>query len=83
MGEYMKNELAKKCEQDFVDHVRGIGMMIGVQLTKDGNPLVDKGREKGLLMNCTSDTVLRFVPPFVITREQIDKAVSIVSELSF
>lgn len=83
MGEYMKNELAKKCEQDFVDHVRGIGMMIGVQLKKDGNPLVDKAGEKGLLMNCTSDTVLRFVPPFVITREQIDKAVSIVSELSF
>jgi acetylornithine/N-succinyldiaminopimelate aminotransferase len=83
MGEYMKNELAKKCEQDFVDHVRGIGMMIGIQLKKDGNALVDKAREKGLLMNCTSETVLRFVPPFVITKEEIDRAVDIVSELSF
>jgi acetylornithine/N-succinyldiaminopimelate aminotransferase len=81
MGEYLKKELARNCKQDFVDSVRGLGMMVGVQLKKDGNPLVDKAREKGVLVNCTSDTVLRFVPPFVITKEEIDRAVSVVSSL--
>lgn len=82
MGEYLKKELSVRLKQDFVDHVRGVGMMVGVQMNKDGTSLVDKAREKGLLINCTSETVLRFVPPFVITKEEIDRAVRIVSELT-
>lgn len=82
MGEYLKKELSIHCRQDFVDHVRGVGMMVGVQLNKDGNSLVDKAREKGVLINVASDTVIRLVPPFVITREQVDKAVGVISELS-
>ncbi|WP_174590655.1 acetylornithine transaminase [Methanocella conradii] len=82
MGEYLKKELSIHCKQDFVDHVRGVGMMVGVQLNKDGNSLVDKAREKGVLINVASDTVIRLVPPFVITREQVDKAVGVISELT-
>ena len=82
MGEYLKKELSVRCKQDFIDHVRGVGMMVGVQMNKDGSALVDKAREKGLLLNCTSETVLRFVPPFVITMDEIDRAVRIVSELT-
>ncbi|MDI6898008.1 acetylornithine transaminase [Methanocella conradii] len=82
MGEYLKKELSIHCKQDFVDHVRGVGMMVGVQLNKDGNSLVDKAREKGVLINVTSDTVIRLVPPFVITREQVDRAVGVISELT-
>jgi acetylornithine/N-succinyldiaminopimelate aminotransferase len=82
MGEYLKKELSIHCKQDFVDHVRGVGMMVGVQLNKDGNALVDKAREKGVLINVASDTVIRLVPPFVITREQVDKAVGVISELT-
>lgn len=81
MGDYFKKELEKHCKQDFVEGVRGLGMMIGVQLRKDGTPLVDKARENGLIINCTSETVLRFVPPFVITRDEVDRAVDIVSRL--
>jgi acetylornithine/N-succinyldiaminopimelate aminotransferase len=83
MGSYMKAELAKRCKQDFVDHVRGLGMMIGVQLKQDGNSLVPKAAEKGVLMNCTSETVLRFVPPFVITKDEIDRVVDLASQLQF
>ena len=82
MGEYLKKELSVRCKQDFIDHVRGVGMMVGVQMNKDGNALVDKAREKGLLINVASDTVIRFVPPFVITKDEIDRAVRIVSELT-
>lgn len=81
MGDYMKKEIARKCKQDYIDHVRGLGMMIGVQLKKDGTALVDQAREQGLLINCTSETVLRLVPPFVITKEEIDRTVDIISGL--
>lgn len=82
MGDYLKKELSIHCKQDFVDHVRGVGMIVGVQMNKEGNALVDKAREKGVLINVASDTVIRFVPPFVITKEEIDKAVQVVSELT-
>jgi acetylornithine/N-succinyldiaminopimelate aminotransferase len=65
-----------------VDHVRGVGLMVGVQLNKDGNSLVDQAREKGALINVASDTVIRFVPPFVITKEEVDRVVDIVSGLT-
>jgi acetylornithine/N-succinyldiaminopimelate aminotransferase len=82
MGDYLKKELSIHCKQDFVDHVRGVGMMVGVQMSKEGNALVDQAREKGVLINVASDTVIRFVPPFVITKEEIDRAVDVVSGLT-
>jgi acetylornithine/N-succinyldiaminopimelate aminotransferase len=82
MGDYMKNELARRCEQGFIDHVRGLGMMIGVQMKKEGNALVDKARDKGVLINVASDTVIRLVPPFVITKEEIDRTVDVISKLT-
>ncbi len=81
MGNYMKSELAKRCKQDFVDHVRGLGMMIGVQMKREGNALVDQAREKGVIINVASDTVIRLVPPFVITKDEINRAVDVVSNL--
>ena len=81
MGNYMKSELAKRCKQDFVDHVRGLGMMIGVQMKREGNSLVDQAREKGILINVASDTVIRLVPPFVITKDEINRTVDVVSGL--
>jgi len=57
-------------------------MMVGVQMNKDGNALVDKAREKGVLINVASDTVIRFVPPFVITKEEVDRVVDVVSDLT-
>ncbi|MFA7485650.1 MAG: aminotransferase class III-fold pyridoxal phosphate-dependent enzyme, partial [Phycisphaerae bacterium] len=61
-------------------HIRGIGLMIGVQLTKPGAQIVDKCLEKGLRINCTHDTVLRFMPPMIATEEHVDKAVSILDQ---
>jgi len=81
MGDYMMKELTKHCKQDYVDHVRGLGMMIGVQLRKDGNSLVEQARNKGVLINVASDTVIRLVPPFVITKEQVDSVVNTIGSL--
>jgi acetylornithine/N-succinyldiaminopimelate aminotransferase len=79
VGEYAQQrlrDLGKK--HRVIDHVRGIGMMIGVQLTGPGAKIVDRCLEKGLRINCTHDTVLRFMPAMITTKEQIDEAVKIL-----
>ncbi len=78
MGRYAQERLwALKEKRAAIDHVRGIGLMIGIQLTRPGAPLVAKCLEKGLRINCTHDTVIRFMPPMIVTKEQIDEAVDI------
>ena len=52
--------------------------MIGVQLKKPGKEIVEKCLEKNLRINCTNETVLRFMPPMIVTRNQIDEAIDIL-----
>ncbi|MBN2270902.1 MAG: aminotransferase class III-fold pyridoxal phosphate-dependent enzyme, partial [Sedimentisphaerales bacterium] len=79
LGEYAMAKLRQlKEKHSIIDSVRGIGMMIGVQLTGPGKTIVDKCLEMGLRINCTHETVLRFMPPMIATKEQIDQAVEIL-----
>jgi acetylornithine/N-succinyldiaminopimelate aminotransferase len=78
MGRYAQEKLRSLKEKySAIDHVRGIGLMIGIQLTRPGAQIVSKCLEKGLRINCTHDTVIRFMPPMIVTKEQIDEAVGI------
>jgi acetylornithine/N-succinyldiaminopimelate aminotransferase len=78
MGKYAQDRLrALKDKHPIIDHVRGIGLMIGIQLTRPGAQIVAKCLEKGLRINCTHDTVIRFMPPMIVTKKQIDEAVDI------
>jgi acetylornithine/N-succinyldiaminopimelate aminotransferase len=61
--------LAKKF--DFIREVRGEGLMIGVELSVEGNPFVVEAARRGLLINCTHDFTLRLLPPFIMTRAQV------------
>ena len=82
LGQYTKDKLQQlKQKHHIIDHVRGIGLMIGVQLTTPGAEIVDKCLEKGLRINCTNDTVLRFMPPMIVTKSQIDQAVDILDNV--
>jgi acetylornithine/N-succinyldiaminopimelate aminotransferase len=56
---------------DFIKEIRGEGLMIGVELSVDGNPYVAEALRRGILINCTHDTTLRLLPPFIVTRAQI------------
>jgi acetylornithine/N-succinyldiaminopimelate aminotransferase len=79
MGEYAKQKLEQLGEKyDIIKEVRGIGLMIGVQLSSPGAAIVDKCLERGLRINCTNNTVLRFMPAMIVTKEQIDEAISIL-----
>ena len=61
-----------------IREVRGQGLILAIELTVPGAEFVEKCMEKGLLINCTNGNVLRFVPPLILTRQDVDKAVSIL-----
>ncbi len=78
VGQYAQEKLrALKASRPIIDHVRGTGLMIGVQLTSAGAGIVSRCLEKGLRINCTHDTVIRFMPPMIATEEHIDRAIEI------
>jgi predicted acetylornithine/succinylornithine family transaminase len=79
IGRYTKQKLEQlKQKHLIIDHVRGIGLMIGVQLKGPGTQIADKCLDEGLRINCTNSTVLRFMPPMIATQSHIDKAIDIL-----
>ncbi len=79
LGQYIKDKLEQlKQKHSIIDSVRGIGLMIGVQLNGPGKEIVDKCLEMGMRINCTNNTVLRFMPPMIATKDQIDQAIEIL-----
>jgi acetylornithine/N-succinyldiaminopimelate aminotransferase len=76
MGAYFMEKLnGLKAKYSFLKEVRGKGLMIGVELTINGRDIVTGMLNEGVIINCTNDTVLRFLPPFIITKKHIDHAV--------
>jgi acetylornithine/succinyldiaminopimelate/putrescine aminotransferase len=55
--------------------------MIGVTLKIPGKEIVTRAMQEGLLLNCTHDTVLRFLPPYIITETEVDEAVAILERV--
>ena len=80
VGDYFISEL-KKLDKEIIADVRGCGLMVGLELTKPGGEYVDKLREAGFLINCTADKVLRFVPPLIITKSEIDEFIKALDEI--
>ncbi len=82
VGDYFRarlRELARK--QAFIREVRGHGLMIGVDMTVPGKQMVLDAQSRGLLMNCTHETVLRFLPPYIVTEKEVDAAVTILDSI--
>jgi acetylornithine/N-succinyldiaminopimelate aminotransferase len=82
VGGYFKDRLTDLGRKySFVREVRGYGLMVGMELAVPGKQLVLDGIREGLLFNCTHDTVLRFLPPYVATEKEVDRAVRILKKL--
>jgi len=73
------DELAMK--YDFVVGPRGRGLMIGLELSVPGKSVVPAAQEAGLLMNCTADKILRFLPPYVIERRHVDQMFDVLNKI--
>jgi acetylornithine/N-succinyldiaminopimelate aminotransferase len=65
----------------FIKDIRIFGLMIGIELEIPGAPLVEDAMEQGLLINCTQGNVLRFLPPYTISEQEVDKAIKIVDRV--
>jgi len=77
MGErLMKGLRALAGEFPVIREVRGYGLMVGAELDRPGDAMADAMREKGILINCTDTTVLRFLPPLIIGEEHVDQTVN-------
>jgi acetylornithine/N-succinyldiaminopimelate aminotransferase len=73
-GVHLRKRLEKLAERhNLIRDVRGIGLMQAIDLAIPGANLSRDLREEGVLVNCTADTVLRFLPPLVVSNEEIDE----------
>lgn len=79
VGAYLRKGLA---ELDDVKEVRGLGLMVAVEFTQPkAKDMAAKALEKGLIINPIGDSILRFVPPLILTREQVGDALATLREL--
>ncbi|MEY4427108.1 MAG: hypothetical protein RL535_1406 [Pseudomonadota bacterium] len=82
MGDYFRAAISKGLAGNpGLKEIRGQGLMIGVELTKPCGELTARCAEKGLLISVTADTVIRMVPPLIITAAEIDEIVAILIPL--
>ncbi|HBA89791.1 MAG TPA: acetylornithine transaminase [Geobacter sp.] len=75
IGEYLMGELEalKHKFPGLIKEVRGIGLMIGVELSIPGGDIVKTALSRGLLLNCAQEKVLRFVPPLIVGKKEVDE----------
>ncbi|MFQ5901435.1 MAG: aspartate aminotransferase family protein [Thermodesulfobacteriota bacterium] len=81
LGGYLVQKLQKlKFKYPFIKEIRGLGLMIGIDLScpEIGKEIVTESLKRGLLVNCTADTVLRFLPPLIVTEKEVDKMMEIL-----
>jgi acetylornithine/N-succinyldiaminopimelate aminotransferase len=81
-GEYLRERLGglqARCRR--IRAVRGAGLLVGAELDGPGAGVVEACRTAGLLINCTAETVLRFSPPLIVSRAEIDRAVETVERV--
>jgi acetylornithine aminotransferase len=75
-GLYFKDRLYElKDQHTIIEDVRGLGLLLGMKLKVDGGPVVVKCMQKGFLINCIQDNILRFIPPLIISKNEIDELI--------
>ena len=77
----LKNLLKLMNNHKVIKEVRGQGLMVGIELKKDGSYVVDAARERGVLLNCTSENVVRILPPLIVTKSQLRKVINIIDQI--
>ena len=82
VGNYFQDRLRElQAKHPVIREVRGRGLMVAAELAEPGQKVVEKCLEKGAVINCTHDTVLRFVPPLIVGKQEIDQLMVILDEV--
>jgi predicted acetylornithine/succinylornithine family transaminase len=81
-GDYVGEILTNlKNRLPLVEEIRGVGLMWGLQVDRDGTPVVTACRERGLLVNCTQGNVIRLLPPLVVEKGELDQGLAILTQV--
>ena len=81
-GAYFKKRLLElQSKHDSIKEVRGLGLILGVELNRPGAPIVKACMEKGFLINCPQEKVLRFIPPLIVKKEEIDSLITALDQV--
>ncbi|MFD9625231.1 ornithine--oxo-acid transaminase [Peribacillus muralis] len=80
LGQYFMDRL-KEIKNPMIKEIRGRGLFIGVELTEAARPYCEQLKEEKLLCKETHDTVIRFAPPLVITKEDLDWAIERINKV--
>jgi acetylornithine/N-succinyldiaminopimelate aminotransferase len=79
MGKYLREKLEElKNEFEIIKKIKGIGLMLAIEIEKDGSKLVDICFKNGLLINCTHENVIRIMPAINVKKEEIDEGIEIL-----
>jgi len=79
VGEHMRSALTRlRSRHPVIRQVRGEGVMWGLDLDRPAGPIVDAAMQQGLLVNRTADTVVRLLPPYIITTDEIDEGIGLL-----
>ncbi len=81
-GQYFRDQLSTlKEKHDCIVEVRGLGMMIGIELNYECGDLVKKALENGVIINVAGGNVVRLIPPLILTRDEIDQVVKVIDKI--
>jgi len=81
-AKYFKEKLNNlKDEFQFVEEVKGIGLMLALELKIECKDIVLKALEQGLIINCIQNKILRFLPPLIVSKKEIDSCVAILKDV--
>jgi acetylornithine/N-succinyldiaminopimelate aminotransferase len=82
VGDYFLKRLEEiKRKFPFIQEVRGKGLILGMALEMDGSSIVKEMMGRGILINCTMGNVLRFLPPLIVMKEEVDQVVAALEEV--
>ncbi len=82
VGDYFLFRLQEvKKNYPFIQEVRGKGLIIGIELKREGGTIVKEMMKRGFLINCTMGNVLRFLPPLIVTKEEVDQLIVALEEV--
>jgi acetylornithine/N-succinyldiaminopimelate aminotransferase len=81
-GEYLMSGLRGLAEKYKVVHeVRGLGLMLGIEVKATALTIVDNSRQKGLIIGSAGNHIVRLLPPLIVTEEECHHAVEILDDV--
>ena len=82
MGYYFKEKLGQlKEKHGIINEIRGLGLIVGLEIDRPGAPIVTECMKEGFLINCAQERVLRFIPPLIITEKEIDLLIKTLDKI--